>query len=91
MRGVAKCVAQRKSAGLVFILDILGLSMFGIDRFYCGQNGFGALMLILTLSIIGIPVSLIVSFVSMISSLVTLITGSTTSFAYPGVTFSRGF
>jgi len=45
-------VQVRKKFYMVLLLQMFGLGMFGIDRFYMNKNGHGTLMLICTISFI---------------------------------------
>ena len=75
-----------KSKGVALLLSTF-FGMFGIDKFYVGATGQGVTILILTLIIIGIPISSIWASLSSLTLLLTILFGIGT-FLYPPVNWA---
>lgn len=88
----ADCLAVKPcvggiSPGLTLVLTAF---LFGIDRFYVGQTGWGLAFLLGTISIIGLIIVLPVYFITQMSLIVMILTNRTYCFAYgSGVVFEK--
>lgn len=74
----------KKNISLTLFLSLFG---FGLDRFYCNEPDIGLGLLILSMSIIGLPLIVIIQLMSQISLLITIFLNKNKSIAYPHVTF----
>lgn len=75
------------SPGLTLVLSAF---LFGIDRFYVGQVGWGIALLLGTISIVGLIIVIPIYFITQIALVVMILTGRTYCFAYgSGVVFQK--
>ena len=75
-----------KSKGVALLLSTF-FGMFGVDKFYGGATGQGVTILILTIIIIGIPISSLWASLSSLTLLLTILFGIGT-FLYPQVNWA---
>ena len=75
-----------KSKGVALLLSTF-FGMFGVDKFYVGATGQGVTILILTIIIIGIPISSLWASLSSLTLLLTILFGINT-FLYPQVNWA---
>jgi len=76
------------SIGLALLLAYF-FGIFGADKFYLGMNFLGLTMLILTLTIVGLIITVPWSFVNIISLLVAIFIGSVNVFGYRSIKWNR--
>lgn len=74
---------RKPSLGVALILNF-ALGLIGVDRFYVGgsQVKYGALTLLGTLILIGIPLNVIILFITQLSICFSILVGRNTSFMY---------
>jgi TM2 domain-containing membrane protein YozV len=75
-----------KSKGVALLLSTF-FGIFGADKFYVGATSQGVVMLILTIIIIGIPISSVWASLSVLTLLLTILFGINT-FLYPQVNWA---
>ena len=75
-----------KSKGVALLLSTF-FGMLGVDKFYVGATGQGVIILILTIIIIGMPISSIWASLSVLTLLLTILFGINT-FLYPQVNWA---
>ena len=71
------------SKGVALLLSFL-LGPFGVDKFYVGENTLGIIQLVLTLSFIGLAISIPWTLLCILSLLIAIALGGQ-AFMYPGV------
>ena len=80
-------MSDKPQAGIALLLNFF-LGLFGADKFYVGRYDLGILQVILTMTFIGMAISIPWVFLCMISLFIFIFLGGS-AFMYPGVQWAE--